>query len=75
MTLDPIFTERCIEALLFAAAEPLSVQDLAKRLPDGADIKQGVADLRLTWAGRGAIAAFRSAWLYATRTPILSETL
>jgi segregation and condensation protein B len=53
MTLDPIFTERCIEALLFAAAEPLSVADLAKRLPDGADIRQGVADLRLTWAGRG----------------------
>ncbi len=53
MTLDPIFTERCIEALLFAAAEPLSVQDLAKRLPDGADIRQGITDLRLTWAGRG----------------------
>ncbi|AYV48940.1 SMC-Scp complex subunit ScpB [Caulobacter flavus] len=53
MTLDPVFTERCIEALLFAAAEPLSVADLAKRLPDGADIRQGIADLRLTWAGRG----------------------
>ncbi|MBI1686719.1 SMC-Scp complex subunit ScpB [Caulobacter hibisci] len=53
MTLDPFFTERCIEALLFAAAEPLSVADLAKRLPDGADIRQGVADLRERWAGRG----------------------
>lgn len=53
MTLDPLFTERCIEALLFAAAEPLSVADLAKRLPDSADIRQGIVDLRLTWAGRG----------------------
>ncbi|KSB88560.1 segregation and condensation protein B [Caulobacter vibrioides] len=53
MTLDPLFTERCIEALLFAAAEPLSVADLAKRLPENADIRQGIADLRLTWAGRG----------------------
>lgn len=53
MTLDPHFTERCIEALLFAAAEPLSVADLAKRLPDNADIRQGIADLRLTWSGRG----------------------
>jgi segregation and condensation protein B len=34
----------CIEALLFAAAEPLSVEDLAKRLPEGADIGAGLAD-------------------------------
>jgi len=53
MTLDPLFTERCIEALLFAAAEPLSVADLAKRLPDGADIPAGIADLRARWDGRG----------------------
>jgi segregation and condensation protein B len=67
MTLDPIFTERCIEALLFAAAEPLSVADLAKRLPDGADIKQGVADLRLTWAGRGIeLAEVAGRWRFQT---------
>ncbi|PXA82766.1 SMC-Scp complex subunit ScpB [Caulobacter sp. D4A] len=53
MTLAPLFTERCIEALLFAAAEPLSVADLAKRLPDGADIPAGIADLRARWDGRG----------------------
>ncbi|MFT4253583.1 MAG: SMC-Scp complex subunit ScpB [Caulobacter sp.] len=53
MTLDPLFTERCIEALLFAAAEPLSVADLAKRLPDGADIAAGIAGLRARWDGRG----------------------
>ena len=53
MSLDPLFTQRCIEALLFAAAEPLSVEDLAKRLPEGADIGAGLADLYARYAGRG----------------------
>jgi segregation and condensation protein B len=53
MTQDPLFTQRCIEALLFAAAEPLSVEDLAKRLPEGADIGAGLADLHGRYAGRG----------------------
>jgi segregation and condensation protein B len=53
MVQDPLFTERCIEALLFAAAEPLSAEDLAKRLPEGADIGAGLADLEARYAGRG----------------------
>ena len=51
--IDPLFVERCIEALLFAAAEPLSDLDLAKRLPAGADIAAGVAALRARYEGRG----------------------
>ncbi len=51
--LDPLFVERCIEALLFAAAEPLSDVDLAKRLPEGADIAAAIASLRARYAGRG----------------------
>jgi segregation and condensation protein B len=53
MTIDPLHTERCIEALLFAAAEPLSDVDLAKRLPEGADIQAGIATLVQRYAGRG----------------------
>ena len=53
MTVDPLHTERCIEALLFAAAEPLSDVDLAKRLPEGADIAAGIATLVQRYAGRG----------------------
>jgi segregation and condensation protein B len=53
MTVDPLHTERCIEALLFAAAEPLSDADLAKRLPEGADIQAGIATLVQRYAGRG----------------------
>jgi segregation and condensation protein B len=45
--------ERMLEALLFAAAEPLSVKDLASRLPDGVDIAAGLTALAERYAGRG----------------------
>ncbi len=44
---------RMIEALLFAAAEPLSDSDLADRLPAGADVTAGLETLRSLYAGRG----------------------
>ncbi|MGZ3279721.1 MAG: SMC-Scp complex subunit ScpB, partial [Caulobacteraceae bacterium] len=37
--------ERAVEALLFAAAGPLSVQDLARRLPEGADVAAAIEGL------------------------------
>jgi segregation and condensation protein B len=46
-------TERMIEALLFAAAEPLAVTDLGRRLPEGADIEAGLAALQARYADRG----------------------
>jgi segregation and condensation protein B len=45
--------ERMIEALLFAAAEPLSVKDLASRLPHGVDIEVGLSALADRYATRG----------------------
>lgn len=67
MTLDPLFTERCIEALLFAAAEPLAVADLVKRLPDGADVPRAIAGLRERWAGRGIeLAEVAGRWRFQT---------
>ena len=39
-------TEREVEALLFAAAGPLSESDLAKRLPEGADVPGAIAALQ-----------------------------
>ena len=42
-----------VEALLFAAAEPLSVADLADRLPAGADAARALADLAEHYVGRG----------------------
>ncbi|HEY6027801.1 MAG TPA: SMC-Scp complex subunit ScpB, partial [Pseudolabrys sp.] len=44
---------RLLEALLFAAAEPLDEATLARPLPDGVDIKQALALLRAEYASRG----------------------
>jgi segregation and condensation protein B len=44
---------RIAEALLFAAAEPLGQEELAGRLPEGADVDAILADLRERYAGRG----------------------
>lgn len=50
---DPADTEREVEALLFAAAGPLSEADLARRLPEGADVAAALASLQARYAGRG----------------------
>jgi segregation and condensation protein B len=44
---------RMLEALLFAAAEPLSLKDLAGRLPEGVDLAAGLAALADRYASRG----------------------
>jgi segregation and condensation protein B len=59
--------ERQLEALLFAAAGPLSLTDLARRLPSGADIEAGLADLAVRYAGRGVeLACIAGAWRFQT---------
>lgn len=50
---DPLATERQVEALLFAARSPLSDKDLARRLPEGADVAAAIGSLRRAYAGRG----------------------
>ncbi len=45
--------ERMIEALLFAAAGPLSLDDLTARLPRGADVRAGLEGLLERYAMRG----------------------
>ena len=45
--------ERMIEALLFAAAGPLSLDDLKFRLPEGVDVGAGLSDLQARYEGRG----------------------
>jgi segregation and condensation protein B len=46
-------TMRMVEALLFAAAEPLSVADLAERLPADLDVKAALSELVARYRGRG----------------------
>ena len=44
---------RIIEALLFAASEPLSMEQLSTALPEGADLASLLADLQANYANRG----------------------
>jgi segregation and condensation protein B len=50
---DILMLERAVEALLFAAEEPLSLADLATRLPEGADVEAAITVLTQRYAGRG----------------------
>ena len=60
-------TERQIEALLFAAAGPLSLEDLAKRLPANADVPAAIAALQKTYEGRGVeLACVAGRWRFQT---------
>ncbi|MFN3817312.1 MAG: SMC-Scp complex subunit ScpB, partial [Brevundimonas sp.] len=45
--------ERRVEALLFAAAAPLSAAELTRRLPEGADVGGAISALRERYQGRG----------------------
>lgn len=45
--------ERMVEAMLFASAQPVTLRDLAERLPHGADPAEAVARLRRRYEGRG----------------------
>jgi segregation and condensation protein B len=60
-------TVRAVEALLFAAVEPLSAADLQRRLPEGADVGQAIADLRGRYAGRGVeLVCVADRWCFRT---------
>lgn len=60
-------TEREVEALLFAAAGPLSEADLARRLPEGADVAGAIAALQARYAGRGVeLVCVAERWRFQT---------
>ena len=64
---DPADTEREVEALLFAAAGPLSLVDLAKRLVEGADVAGAIAALQARYAGRGVqLVCVAERWRFQT---------
>lgn len=68
--LDTVFADhdlRVLEALLFAASEPLTVEDLAAYMPKGADIPALLARLEVAYRGHG-IELVRRGGGYAFRT-------
>lgn len=58
---------RMLEAILFAAAEPLDEGVLATRLPEGADLPAALADLKALYAGRGVnLVQLAGRWAFRT---------
>ncbi|NPU12972.1 SMC-Scp complex subunit ScpB [Bradyrhizobium sp. 83002] len=58
---------RILEALLFAAAEPLEQATLAKRMPEGVDIKAALAQLQAEYATRGVnLVRVANKWTFRT---------
>ena len=74
---DTLALERQVEALLFAAAEPLSLQDLELRLGVGADIAGALASLAARYANRGVqLQCVAGRWRFATApdlAPLLED--
>jgi segregation and condensation protein B len=65
--------ERMVEALLFAAAGPLSVADLARRLPEGADVDKALASLKARYDGRGVeLELVADRWRFRTAPDLAS---
>ncbi|HHY01672.1 MAG TPA: SMC-Scp complex subunit ScpB [Paracoccus sp.] len=59
--------ERMVEALLFASAQPLGLQDLARRMPAGSDPAEALRRLRARYAGRGVeLLRVGDAWAFRT---------
>ena len=58
---------RLLEALLFASAEPLDQATLAKRMPDGVDVKAALAQLQAEYASRGVnLVRIANKWTFRT---------
>ena len=58
---------RLLEALLFAASEPLDQATLAKKMPDGVDIKVALAQLQADYASRGVnLVRVANKWTFRT---------
>jgi len=58
---------RLLEALLFASAEPIDQAALAKRMPDGVDIKVALAQLQAEYATRGVnLVRVANKWTFRT---------
>ena len=65
---------RLLEAILFAATEPLHEKDLAGRMPEGADINGLLQELKDLYANRGVhLLAFDDRWAFRTAPDLASK--
>ena len=59
--------ERMVEAILFATAEPVTVRDMAERMPHGCDPAEALVHLRKRYEGRGVqVVKVGDAWAIRT---------
>ncbi len=59
--------ERMVEAILFATTEPVSVKEMADRMPHGADPAEAIMRLRKRYEGRGVcLVRVGDAWAMRT---------
>jgi len=73
--MDEFQALRLLEAILFAAAEPLAEKDLAARLPEGTDVGALLRTLAGQYAARGVTLVRRGGtWAFRT-APDLAEAL
>lgn len=64
-------TTRLVEAILFAAPEPLSIDNLLERLPEGTDVGQALMDLQSHYEGRGVqLVEIDRCWAFRTATDL-----
>jgi segregation and condensation protein B len=58
---------RMLEALLFAAAEPLSEKEIALRMPEHVDVAELLSELQTAYAGRGVnLRQVDGSWAFRT---------
>ena len=63
--------ERMVEAILFAVAEPVTVAELAARLPHGSDPAEALVHLRKRYDGRGVnLVKVGDAWAMRTASDL-----
>jgi len=59
--------ERMVEAVLFASAEPMSLREIAARLPEGCTPAEALESLRARYQGRGVqLGRVGEAWAFRT---------
>lgn len=61
------YLERLLEAMLFASAQPMSIDDLYERMPEGADVGALLQLLQKQYDGRGVqLVTIDGAWAFRT---------
>jgi segregation and condensation protein B len=64
---SPQAQERMVEAILFASAEPVTIAELARRMPHGSDPAEAVRTLRARYEDRGVrVTRVGDAWAFRT---------